>query len=228
MESTVPKKTSVLYFSTNKLTQNESFVRQSIEEVLKVIDHPHPHLHLVIVIADTIKAPSYIIIDKKKPHRAKAMCLEAGDTIASFVSRFCEDKNIEIPIYRWDNIINDPHYRDCYERATREIDSKPALKQRLTNLSLDFLKRRDAQRPWKQKEIEVSVDFFVQEISSFRRVRFANIIIDRVFYTPEKMITGQESYRILSEVGNELTGIGELVPHQLIRVQCINQDEPVS
>jgi hypothetical protein len=229
MEATLPKKTNVLYFSINKPTFDPLFVQQSLVEFLWRTEGLHPHHpHRAVVIADTIKALSYEVIDRKTPAKARQMCLEAGDRIVGHVKQFCAENNVEIQIFRWDDLIKDPNYRDCYERATRELLVKPLLRENLINLTMKFLKNRDSTRYWRPKDIEVSLDFFVQEIASFRKVRFGNVIIDRVFYTPEKMRIGEETYQVLSEVGDGLTGIGELAPHELIRVQCINQDESPS
>ena len=228
MEATQPIKTAILYFSTNKPSFNPDFVRESLTEFVRITAQTHPHHHhphRAVVIADTIKALSFEVSDRKKPLVARKMCLDAGDIIAGYIRQFCADNNVEIQTFRWDDLINDPNYKSCYEIATRELLVKPLLKERLANLSMDFLIRRDSSRKWRPKDIEAAVDFFVQEIPSFRKVRFGNFIIDRTFYTPEKMKIGEEIYEALSEVGDGLTGIGELAPHELIRVQCINQDE---
>lgn len=219
MKAFEPQKTDILYYSINKVTFNEQFVRESLTEFVNKTQHPHR----AIVIADTIKCLSYEIIDRKRPEKARQMCLVAGDTIIGHIKRFCQDTKLEIAVYRWDDLINDPNYKTCYEKITRELAVKPILKQKLIQLSADFLKKRDENRPWKPQDIEVSVDFFVQEVPSFRKVSFKNILIDRVFYTPEKMEIGEVTYQVLSEVGDGLTGIGEPAPHELIRVQCVNQ-----
>lgn len=215
------QKTSILYFSTNNPTLGSEFVRCSLEEFISKTQH---HPHRAVVIADTIKCRSFEEIDRKKPEKAYKKCLELGDTILAHINGFCQERRLKIPVFRWDDLINDPQYRYYYEQATRQLMVRPDLSEMLENLARDFLNKRDPTRVWRPNDIKVSVDFFVQEIASFRRVNFKNVEIDQVFYVPQNMRIGEVTYATLKEVGDGLTGMGEPVPHELIRVQCINQE----
>lgn len=156
---------SILVFSINKLTATFDFVDAALSAFLKVKKGTP-----LIIIADTLRAEPVSIIEKKGKASAIAQCTRVGDTYENFLKESFKTKGVEIPIYRWKDLMNMESYKklylNCWEIAKK--DSR-ALKS-IEDLAMSHLKMRFPERVWKSNAITASMDFLMQETPLFSKI----------------------------------------------------------
>lgn len=202
------KQASILVFSTNKKDVSQEFIARSLDQFSKTARCADK----IVLIADSLRVPSYRVIDGYSDNKAKLLCKEIGDNLAELLRAQFKDKNFQFPIFRWNDLMQSDEYVQLYKSLTSQARTNPSALEELEALALNFLKERRADREWKQKHIDVSVDFLLQELGSwFYEFQLGGFTIKEVLYPASNYKSAVELVSGMTRVNSQL--VTAAVPH---------------
>ena len=169
---------SVLVFSINKPTATFDFVDLALSKFLD-LKQGSPF----VIIADTLRAEPVSIIEKKSKKSAIATCTKLGDVYEEFLRESFKKRGIEMPVYRWKDLIELESYNKLYITCWEIAKSNPNVLQKVEALAMSHLKKRFPDKIWKTNAITASIDFLLQEMPLFCKIiDFEGKQIKHVFY----------------------------------------------
>jgi len=169
---------NILLFSINNSNIDQSFIEQSIRLFLQT-NHTNAG---AILIADTLRTNSFQVIDRMNEAKARAKCIELGDSIAKIIKDYLNKQGISLPIWRWDALFNDENYKKIYKECSAEFNKDPKIKEAFHEIALEHLKGRSKDKTWLPKHVEASSDFLIQETPSYYQVEFEGKMIEKIYY----------------------------------------------
>ena len=203
------KQASILVFSTNKKDISTDFISKSLDQ----FSNTARCADKLILIADSLRAASYRIIDGYSDNKAKLICKETGDSLAELLTAQLKEKKLQFPIYRWDDLMRSHEYEQLYKSLSSQARTSPMALGELEALALNFLKERRTDRVWKQKHIDVSVDFLLQELGSwFYEFQLGGFTIIEVLYPASNYKSAVELVSGMTRVNSQL--VTAAIPHQ--------------
>ena len=202
------KQASILVFSTNKKDVSPEFIAHSLEIFSKTAQCQVK----LVLIADSLRAASYRIIDGYSDNKARLICKEVGDSLVGLLTPLLEDHGLQLPIFRWDDLMKSEEYVQLYKSLSSQARASPTVLGELEALALNFLKERRTDRIWKQKHIDVSVDFLLQELGSwFYEFQLGGFTIKEVLYPASNYKSAVELVSGMTRVNHQL--VTAAIPH---------------
>ena len=199
---------SILVFSTNKKDISQEFIARSLDEFSKSARCADK----LVLIADSLRAASYRVIDGYSDNKAKQICKEVGDSLADLLRAQLQAKNLQFPIFRWNDLMKSEEYTQLYKNLSSQARTNPAVLGELEALALNFLKERRTDRDWKQKHVDVSVDFLLQELGSwFYEFQLGGFTVIEVLYPASNYKSAVELVSGMTRVNSQL--VTAAVPH---------------